>query len=82
MNTVAGQVIATILKSINSNTYFDKAPVGTSFPYQTWKTPSSFYFEGGISIMLEVDLWDNKGNNIATLEQRTDLFRKTLQKYY
>lgn len=80
MNIRAGNVILSNLTAIHTRSYFDRAPIGTTFPYITFKTPSTFYAENNNYIMLEVNVWENKGNNIATLEQITENVRKGLQK--
>lgn len=72
MNADIGQVILTELKKVVSNSFFDRAPRGAIFPFAVFTTPSSFQGQDKTNnIILEIDLYDNKGNNIATLETYT-----------
>lgn len=70
MNTDIGQVLLTELQKIHSRTYFDRAPRGTTFPYAVFSTPSSFQGQDKTqNIMLQIDVYDNKGNSITDLEK-------------
>ena len=81
MNSDTGQAILTIIKSIYSNSYYNEAPRDAVFPYAVFTTPSTFQLEGTERIILEIDIWDNKGNNISSLEIATKNLKKGLQEY-
>jgi hypothetical protein len=81
MNSDTGQAILTIIKSKYSNSYYNEAPIDAAFPYAVFTTPSTFQLEGTERIILEIDIWDNKGNNISSLESATKTLKDGLKKY-
>lgn len=81
MNTKVGEVILTELKKLYTRTYFDRAPRGTTFPFVVFSTPSSFQNQdGAMTIVLRINIYDNTGNSISTLETTTEKIKKGLQK--
>lgn len=64
----AGVKVYEKMREIDSRTYFNRVPVDTSFPYAVFNILDAFQQEGSkTSFMLEVDIWDNKGNDISDL---------------
>ena len=81
MNLLLGELIDETIKDIYENSYFGEAPRGTAFPYVVWRTPTSFVIEERIeSVMLEIRVFDNKWNDISTLETITDTLVRGLNK--
>lgn len=65
--------IYTVLKNIYSNVYFERVPQGTPLPYAVFNIGLISQLEGGKSrILLEIDVFDNKGSNITYLENATN----------
>jgi hypothetical protein len=64
-----GQYIFDFLDAnINEAIYFNRAPETATFPFGVFNFTSAFQGEDGRSnFMLEIDIWDNKGNNIIDL---------------
>jgi len=63
-----GAVVFDILSEINAKIYAGTAPSGTTFPYAVFTLRSINQSFGAISnLILSVNIWDNKGNDIAAL---------------
>lgn len=82
MNIDVANVIRAEIRKVFAATHYDRAPVGTAFPYAVFKCPSSFQREDGAqTLMLEVDIWSNTGNNITALEATTILISSQLHNF-
>jgi hypothetical protein len=81
MNIDVTNVIRAELRKIHIRSHFDRAPAKEEFPFVTFKAPSTFQGEDTTeNIMVEVDVWDNRGNNIAELESITKDISKEFHK--
>ena len=73
--------IYTVLKNIYSNVYFERVPQGTQLPYAVFDLGLISQLEGGkSSITLEINVWDNRGDNISDLENVTGNISEGLYK--
>ena len=73
-----GQLIYTMLKNVSTSIYHNRAERGSSFPYAVFNLLDAFQQEGTkTNFMLEIDIWDNKGNDITDLVA----LQKSLQEY-
>lgn len=68
-----GRVLFEALEKIHANSYFDMAPkeAATLFPYAVFKLPFNNAQEIHNEIIFDIDVYDNKSNNITDLETIT-----------
>ena len=68
-----------LISAVVTNTYYQKADDGASFPYAVYKCPNitsiGHYKQGRDDVTLEIDLWDNLKDQtrIETLVRTLDL---------
>ncbi len=67
---LAGQAILSMLREVTINSYVDEAPQGSAFPYAIMNLTTAFKTQNyRYKFMLEINVWDNKGNNTANIIQ-------------
>jgi len=65
--------IYSLLKQVNSNVYHERVPQGTQLPYVVFNVGSAFSgMDSEATFSLEINVWDNKGSDVAELEEITN----------
>lgn len=80
--SLVGQYIYTMLNdNITGKVYYNRASRDSAFPLVVFNVLDAFQQEGSKStFMLEINIWDNKGNNITDLLSRQKELQDFLHK--
>jgi hypothetical protein len=66
--SLIGETILNIIRQVTLNSYYNLAPEGSLYPLTVFNLTSAFKTEDyKYRFFLEINIWDNRGNNIKEL---------------